>query len=290
MFELLDLYWHEVTAWLGLLDFILVVLTLAWILTIKKEPTSAIAWCLVVIFVPILGIVLFLMFGYQHVSRPMKRIVRHRAKFRLTHAPGSQAIQSGLKVAHELDQDWSGIGKLAQRFGAFPMAAGNHITFYHEGRPAFDAMLEAIAAAQHHVHVEFFIFHADELGQQFLDLLTEKAKQGVEVRLLYDAIGSRKLYARALRQLLISGKACAFLPINPLRRRIQVNLRNHRKILIVDGQVGFTGGLNIGDEYLGKVRKYRLLARHAPAGARARPSPSCSASSPRTGTSRPAST
>ena len=90
MLDLLDLYWHEVTAWLGLIDLVLVIMTLAWILTIKKEPTSAIAWCLVVLLVPLLGVVPFLLFGYQHVSRPMKRIVRHRVKFRETHLPSDR--------------------------------------------------------------------------------------------------------------------------------------------------------------------------------------------------------
>lgn len=253
MFELLDLYWHEVTAWLGLLDIVLVVLTVAWILTIKKEPTSAIAWCLLVIFLPLLGIILFLLFGYQHVSRPMRRIARHRAKFRLTHVPGTAQV---LHEPQELESDWSGVGKLAQRFGEFPISAGNRMSFYYEGQPAFDAMMAAMAAAKHHIHVEFFIFHPDELGQRFLDLLIQKAKEGVEVRLLYDAIGSRRLHRWSLRSLRAVGQACAFLPLNPLRRRIQVNLRNHRKILIVDGQVAFTGGLNVGNEYLGKVPRF----------------------------------
>ena len=88
---------------------------------------------------------------------------------------------------------------------------------------------------------------------RFWKPLTEKARAGVQVRLLYDAMGSHRLRRQSLEALWqAGGKTSVFLPLNPLRRRIQINMRNHRKILIVDGVVGFTGGLNIGDEYLGK--------------------------------------
>jgi cardiolipin synthase len=146
------------------------------------------------------------------------------------------------------------MARLAERFDAFPLTHGNAVALYPEGQAAIDAKLDAIRAARHHVHLEYFIFQPDELGQLFLTELARKARQGVQVRLLYDAIGSYRLRPRHLRQLRTAGgQACAFLPFRLLRRRVQINLRNHRKILVVDGRVGFTGGLNIGDEYLGKV-------------------------------------
>src|SRR5262249_54017317 len=91
----------------------------------------------------------------------------------------------------------------------------------------------------------------------FLAALAERARQGVEVRLLYDGVGSHRLRPRHLDGLRVAGGKCSvFLPINLLRRSVQINLRNHRKILVVDGQTGFTGGLNVGDEYLGKVARF----------------------------------
>src|SRR5262249_24733654 len=129
--------------------------------------------------------------------------------------------------------------------------SGNLLTFYHDGPSAFAAMFDAVRAAKHHVHAEFYIFEFDEIGRQFLDLLTAKARQGVEVRLLYDAVGSHRLGWFRLRRLHeAGGRSAAFLSLNPLRRRIQVNLRNHRKILVVDGKLAFTGGMNIGNEYI----------------------------------------
>jgi cardiolipin synthase len=108
--------------------------------------------------------------------------------------------------------------------------------------------------------MQFFIIRADESGKRFMEALAERAAAGVKVRFLYDAVGSWRLTSRALRVLLkAGGQAIPFLPfLNPLRRRIQINLRNHRKLLIVDGRIGFTGGLNLGDEYVSKDPHFGL--------------------------------
>jgi cardiolipin synthase len=146
---------------------------------------------------------------------------------------------------------------LAGRFGAQGLTLGNHIDFYHDGPPAFAAMLAAIRQARHHVHLQTFIFQPDETGAEVLAALTERAKQGVEVRLLYDGVGSHRLRERHLAGLRAAGGRCSvFLPISLPRRSIQINLRNHRKILVVDGHTGFTGGLNVGREYLGKDPRF----------------------------------
>jgi cardiolipin synthase A/B len=148
---------------------------------------------------------------------------------------------------------WQSVSELALSLGADPLLPDNRVDLYHEGQLAYDAMLTDIAKAQHHVHMEMFIFRYDEIGQQFVEALTERAKAGVQVRFLYDAVGSWRL-RRKLFEALCAAGGCAepFLPVQPLRRRLQINLRNHRKILIIDGKVGFTGGLNIGGEYVGR--------------------------------------
>jgi cardiolipin synthase len=277
----LDVY-EEVIAGAGaILGPVLSVATIVWILVTKKNPTSAAAWCLLVFFLPLVGPLLFLLFGYQHVNRPLSRKRRHRrlfrgalesrgaeelvaGTFRLPLAgPGTQSVPAttvGLEdSAHPtpLSLSDSALAGLAQRFGAFPITTGNELAFYHEGRPAFDAMLEAIRSARHHVHLETFIFQPDTTGQTVLDALSERARQGVEVRLLYDAMGTHRLSKRLLQSLRnAGGKYSLFLPINPLRRRIQINMRNHRKLLIVDGRVAFTGGLNVGDEYLCRSQRF----------------------------------
>jgi cardiolipin synthase len=175
----------------------------------------------------------------------------------MTHASIQAPSPSPLEVTAVPDVSWQGMARLAQSFGAFPVQPGNQVTFYHEGNSAIEGIREAIRSARHHIHMEFFIFQPDETGRSMLELLAEKAREGVEVRLLYDAMGSRRLHRRILRPLLAAGGKChEFLPLNLLRRRIQVNMRDHRKITVVDGRIAFTGGLNIGDEYLGRNPRY----------------------------------
>src|SRR5438105_1409926 len=242
----------EITA---LVSIVLSVVTIPWILLTKRDSTSAVAWCLLVFFVPIMGSIFFVLFGYQHIHRRLKQKRKHKKLFGLTHA--ALPSEPGETAADQPNPLWKGMSALATRFGAFPITTGNQVCFYHEGISAQEAIREAIASARHHIHLESFIFQPDETGRAMLDLLGEKAKQGVQVRLLYDAMGSRRLRRRTLQPLRDAGGKCReFLPLNPLRRRIQVNMRDHRKILVVDGRVAFTGGLNIGDEYLGRVPRF----------------------------------
>ena len=256
--------WFEVAEWLPalltLFDLGLSVGCIGWVLMTKTDSTSAVAWCLLIIFLPFVGSILFFFFGYQHVNRPLERKRRHKRTFQVPgHVAGSGSFMAP-EARHLETKDLplgEGLARLADCFGAYPLSRGNHIELYKDGPPAFAAMLEAIAAARHHVHLEFFIFHADELGRQFLDTLTRKAREGVEVRLLYDAMGSLRLHHRDLKPLHeAGGMSNVFLPLNLLRRRFQINMRNHRKILVVDGHTGFVGGLNIGDEYQGKVPRF----------------------------------
>lgn len=244
---------------------LLTIVTMAWVLVTKKNPTSAVAWCLVLFFLPLVGPLLFYFFGYQHVNRPLARKRRQKKHFqrsnpspRAESTPGpTEAVGPVVQAHGPAGSTWEDIGRLAQRCGAFPVTAGNHVTFFADGPPALAAMLEAIDRARHHIHLETFIFQPDQTGRRVLDALTAKARQGVQVRLLYDAMGTRRLSQGMLQALQAAGgQCCVFLPLNPFRRRLQVNMRNHRKILVVDGQVGFVGGQNIGDEYQGLVPRF----------------------------------
>lgn len=256
--------WHTLTALFAVLDLVATVVTITWVLMTKKEATSAVAWCLLAVFLPLIGAVLFLLFGHQHVSRPLNRKRRHTKRFRQKHPErlASDGWAEGqtsppLVPSHAPSSSPPALSNLAQRFGAFPPTPGNHVHLYHEGSPAFEAMLAEMSRAHHHIHAEFYIYQPDEIGRRFLQVLIDKARSGVEVRLLYDAIGTRKFMRLPWQELQkAGGQFKQFLPINPLRRSYQINLRNHRKILVVDGQVAFTGGMNVGDEYLGRVPQF----------------------------------
>ena len=212
---------------------------------------------------PLLGIIAFLLFGNQHISRPLKRKRRHKLRYQRPNNPPDYDTNSSLLRPPDRQEgqlqgpEGETIARgLAYRMGGFHVTEGNQVDYYFEGRPAFEAMLQAVREAKHHVHLMFFIFQPDNLGKRFIDALAAKAKEGVEVRLLYDAMGSHRLHQRLLQTLRdAGGKTSVFLPISLLRRRLQINMRNHRKIMVVDGTIGFIGGLNIGDEYCG-LNKY----------------------------------
>lgn len=251
MWDAISTYWPSIT--FATAHTLLMCGFIAWILSIKKESTSAIAWSLLVILVPLVGAMLFVLFGYQSVNRPLKRKMQHRVRFRAK--SGSQALDKVEDAPAPLG--YEGLAQLAERLSASSLCDGNRVELYYDGRSAFDAMFAAIEAARHHVHVLFFIFRNDQLGGRMLDLLRAKARSGVEVRLLVDGIGARKFSAQAVQALRNDGgKFASFLPVSLWRRSFQVNLRNHRKIVIVDGSVGFTGGLNVGDEYLGGSARF----------------------------------
>jgi cardiolipin synthase len=247
---------------LGVLAVLATVLSIGWVLMTKSEASSAIAWILLIFFVPLFGIMLFYLFGNQHVNRPLERKRRHKLQYeRPANPPDYDSSARLLRPAGAREGHLEGLGdsiaRLAYRLGGYHVTEGNQIDFYTDGVPAFEAMIEAIRGAKHHVHLLFFIFQPDNLGRQFLELLTAKAREGVEVRLLYDAMGSHRLPNRLLKPLhQAGGKTSVFLPINLWRRRFQVNMRNHRKIVVVDGALGFVGGLNVGDEYVGRNKYF----------------------------------
>ncbi len=246
MFE----YFPHVTAFAAL-DTLIILCFVPWVLTTKKDSTSAIAWCLVILAMPIGGALLFWVFGYNHIYPSLRRRQLHRFDFRRTHPPQRREAARGGEA--EDWETWQDLGRLAVELKAFPVSHGNRVTLFADTQHAFDALLGAVQAARHHVHLEYYIVRTDGTGEELLQLLTEKARQGVEVRLLYDWLGGWTVRRRLLRPLLeAGGRISSLLPITRLRSRLQINLRNHRKIAVVDGHTAFTGGMNIGDEYLGK--------------------------------------
>jgi cardiolipin synthase A/B len=237
-------YWPHLTL-ATVLDLILVAVFIPWVLLSKKDSTATVAWCLVVLLMPLFGALLFWVFGYNYL---LHRVRHQRGKHTGQHH--RHAAEVGPHCESDEDQN---LRQLAERVKAYPARPGNAVTVYHDTEKAFAALLDDIGQARQYVHLEYFILRSDATGERLFQLLTRKAKEGVEVRLLFDALGSLHLKDRVLRPLReAGGQVAAFLPLNPLHSLIRINLRNHRKITVVDGRVGFTGGMNIGDEYLGK--------------------------------------
>jgi cardiolipin synthase len=224
----------------------------------RGRPVPSVAWLLVLLAYPPVGLVAWWGFGRYHMERKRRRRRRARAhvagRLAVLHEtlpdhtqPRFRATRDGGPLVHArhllLDRD----------DGVFPTRHGNRLQILWDGSAFYPALEAAIRGARHHIHFQFYIWQNDETGRRFRDLLAEKAREGVEVRALYDAVGGSPVSGRFMKPLRAAGgQAAAFLPLRFLTRRLTVNFRNHRKIVIVDGETGFIGGLNIGREYAGR--------------------------------------
>ncbi len=237
--------------WGALLVEVAALACVPMVLARRKESASSVAWILTLLFLPGLGLLLFLLFGRERVRRPVHRradagdVVRRRlARLDVGPAARREAMRSAARDAEH------GLMGLAERVGHMAPAPGCAVRILETAEAAWDAQMGAIEAARHHVHVAMYAVDGDEEGARLLEGLCRAARRGVEVRLLLDGFGSRSLPRAWLRRLRrAGGQASWFLPLEPLRRAWTMNLRNHRKIVVVDGREGFSGGVNVGRRF-----------------------------------------
>ncbi|MBA2874935.1 cardiolipin synthase [Thermaerobacillus caldiproteolyticus] len=245
-------YWE---GWL--LGFLSVLITcsvifIAFVISLEnRHPAQTLTWLVVLGSFPLLGFFFYLMFG------------RNYRKQRLFKKKAILDEQAFLKFEGQREwniQEMSYIGEhqqpllhLAHRLGKSPVSIATETKVLTNGEETFSTIFDELQKATHHIHLEYYIVRHDEVGQQLKDILIEKAKKGVHVRFLYDAVGSWKLSKTYIQELRDAG--VEMIPFSPVRLPFlnnKINFRNHRKIIVIDGTVGFVGGLNIGDEYLGK--------------------------------------
>lgn len=247
----------EGTGWLTLaISFVGYLFTLAllrWVLLMKKEqPTSTVAWVMAIILIPYLGGLLFVLFGINRVDRRARlKLAADRAIER--ELPGLTLYQIlPEELPHDLPRT---LMRLASRTSRTSPTGGNDVLLISDTNQILGLIEQAIGAAEETLHLEYYIWQRDKTGTRLRDLVIKKAREGVKVRFLFDGIGSLYLNNRFLQPMRDAGiEVAAFLPGATFRERWSLNLRNHRKIVVVDGRIAFTGGMNIGDEYLGLNR------------------------------------
>ncbi|HEY5971972.1 MAG TPA: cardiolipin synthase [Pseudoxanthomonas sp.] len=209
-----------------------------WIVLQKREPVATLSWVLSLAMLPYVGYLIYFLFGPQ-------KIKRHRLRRHLSRS-GVEAHDATCPV----DDECSELGQLAQATTGLPPSTATSVQLLVDGAATYDAILDAVAAARDHIHLEYYIYMPDRTGTRLRDALVERARAGIKVRLLLDAVGSSKVGPRFLQPLLDAGGECAWF--HPARFRLftrpWINLRTHRKIVVVDGHIAFTGGINITDE------------------------------------------
>jgi len=236
--------------------FSLTVILVALIIFLEnRHPASTVAWLMVLALLPIVGFIFYILFG---------RNFRKRRIFERKEARDADAYSRIDYRFPSSDQDLSVFSEshlrmftLANKVARSPVSFKTKATVLTNGEETFTAILRELKQAAHHIHMEYYIFRDDDIGNQIKEILIRKAKEGVEVRFLYDAVGSFKLPSSFIRELQAAGvQVAAFLPVSFPFLSNKINYRNHRKIIIIDGKVGFVGGINVGDEYLGRDTAY----------------------------------
>ena len=212
---------------------------LGWIILQKREPVATLSWVLSLAALPYLGLLIYYLLGPQKIKR--QRLRRGRARSGMEH-------YSSLCPT---DADCTELAKTVQSTTGLAPSSATRVDWLVDGAATYTAILEAIEQARDHIHLEYYIFQSDRSGTRIRDALIERARAGITIRLLLDAAGSSSVHRRFLQPLLeAGGEAAWFHPVQLLKpfKRPWVNMRTHRKIVVIDGQVAFTGGINVTDD------------------------------------------
>ena len=225
--------------WLAVLAIVVVVVL------DNRSPVKTLAWVLVLCFLPIVGLIFYFFFG-QDTRK--ERLISKKGFKRLTKYPMMEfQMQKSFQAIDESHQLMRFFRKVS---GALPFE-GNAMKVHTDGYSMLQDLLRCIAKAKHHIHVEFYIFEDDPVGRLVRDALMDKAAQGVEVRVLYDDVGCWKVPYLFFEEMREAGvEVHGFLKVRFPRFTSKVNYRNHRKLVVVDGRIGFIGGMNLGKRYL----------------------------------------
>ncbi|MCI5535382.1 MAG: cardiolipin synthase [Clostridiales bacterium] len=241
------------------LIFANIVAAIAAIILERRNPAASAAWVTVIFMLPVAGIVLFFLLSQNISARKLYNLSEFE-EMKIDSSLENQIneIKNGTyRFSTEEGKLWQDMIHLNQLYGRAYYSQNNSVEFITDGRQMFDTMMQDIMSARETINIMFFIVKNDETGRQFIDALTQKAREGVEVRLLLDSMGSRQINDRVLRDFLdAGGKRAYFFPRKLNLVNFDFNYRNHRKLAVIDGIIGYTGGFNIAREYLGLKKKF----------------------------------
>lgn len=237
--------WRIAALVLSTAGYVLAFLLVPRIILERRHPSATMAWVLAIALLPVVGVPLYFLVGGRRIRRHI------RAKIGTMGTPES-SVENRISPDALPDPVAAACGRVLAAAGTPPPVRGNTVRIIDAGTEAYEAVLGLIEEARDHIHAQFFILDVDVVGKRFIHALAARARAGVRVRLLLDAVGSWRSLLSIVRPLRkAGGEVAAFLPALPLQRKWSAHLRNHRKLLIADGTAAFTGGMNIGARYMG---------------------------------------
>lgn len=243
--------WQDVYT---LITVVNIFLAIAVIFFERRNPASSWAWLMVLFFIPIAGFILYLIIGQKFRKRKLSRLLDDRQRIieDTLHEQREKLARREFPFHDQAMSAYQDMIYMNLGSGYALYTENNQIDIFTDGNSKFDSLIRDILSAQHHIHLVYYIVRDDVLGHRLLEALTAKAKEGVEVRFLYDYIGSIRVKKRFFKPLTeAGGMVRSFFPTRFPFINFKINYRNHRKLAIIDGQTGYIGGFNIGDEYLG---------------------------------------
>ena len=227
-----------------------ILFSLSLIFIERKDPTTTWAWLLILLVLPGLGFIIYIMFG-QNLSR--QKIFKE--KIRVDEDKRKNINDKYERDIHHHDggERFSDLRKMNFNHSGAKYTTNNNVNVYVNGEDKFKQLIKDIKNAKRYIHIEYYIFKNDMIGKDIIKELTKKAESGLEVRLLVDSMGSRKLTKKAIKKYIdAGGKFSIFFPGILPHINTRINYRNHRKIVVIDGEYGYVGGFNVGKEYISK--------------------------------------
>ncbi len=223
----------------------------------RRKPENIIAWLTILTFLPIFGFLLYIIFG-SGLSVRTRRMIKKKAVSErdiIRNIDGIQTLDEA-RIDDTLIEHRE-LVSMCYSYGSYPLP-GNDIKVFTSGNSKIEALKKDLLNAKNSINIEYYIFANDKIGKEIMDILCMKAKEGVDVKLIYDSIGSRKASRRFFKKLEQAGGQIGefFPPFMHIRLiNLKLNYRNHRKIVIIDGKIGYTGGVNIRDDHMSRDKK-----------------------------------
>lgn len=258
----MEVMWDSViAAWNWLMENLLYInlfLSVVIVFFQRRDPKAVWTWLLVLYFIPIFGFFLYLLLCQDYRKSKMFRI--KAVEDRLRYPIESQEeflLDHGRYLPEQLNGDFEDLVLYNLETSGAVLTLDNSVDIFTDGEMKFADLREEMRRAKEYIHIQYYIIKNDELFQSMMPILMEKAKEGVEIRILYDGMGGRFMPGKIWRELKNTGvKVGEFFPAFLGRFQLRINYRNHRKIVVIDGKIGYVGGFNIGKEYISKDPKF----------------------------------
>lgn len=250
-----------VTAWGWLMDnllYINLILSVVIVFFQRRDPKAVWTWLLVLYFIPIFGFVLYLILCQDYRKNRMFRVKEVEDRLRYSVESQEEFLLSSREyLSDPISRDFEDLVMYNLETSGAVLTVDNTVDIFTDGEEKFEDLRREMEKATDYIHIQYYIIKNDELFQSMIPILVKKAEEGVEVRILYDGMGGRFMPKKVWDRLKKSGiKIGEFFPAFLGRLQLRVNYRNHRKIVVIDGRIGYVGGFNIGREYISKDPKF----------------------------------